>query len=181
MPPHSSHILQPLDVGCFGPLKQAYGRQIENLMRANITHITKDDFILAFAAAFQESMTESNIKGGFRGAGLVPLNAEGVLSKLNVQLRTPTPPEGAISIQAPWVSKTPNNPIEASSQSQYIKTRIAYHQNSSPSAIFEAIDHFAKGTGKMMHEVVLLRARVEVLEEANTTISKRRRAKRTRL
>lgn len=32
-----------------------------------------------------------------------------------------------------------------------------------------------------MHEVVLLRARVEVLEEANTTISKRRRAKRTRL
>jgi hypothetical protein len=26
MPPHSSHLLQPLDVGCFGPLKQAYGR-----------------------------------------------------------------------------------------------------------------------------------------------------------
>ena len=36
MPPHSSHILQPLDVGCFGPLKQAYGRQIEDLMRASI-------------------------------------------------------------------------------------------------------------------------------------------------
>ena len=26
MPPHSSHLLQPLDVGCFAPLKQAYGR-----------------------------------------------------------------------------------------------------------------------------------------------------------
>ena len=26
MPAHSSHLLQPLDVGCFGPLKQAYGR-----------------------------------------------------------------------------------------------------------------------------------------------------------
>jgi hypothetical protein len=34
MPAHSSHILQPLDVGCFGPLKQAYGRQIEKKMRA---------------------------------------------------------------------------------------------------------------------------------------------------
>ena len=32
MPPHSSHLLQPLDVGCFGPLKKAYGRQIEDLM-----------------------------------------------------------------------------------------------------------------------------------------------------
>lgn len=26
IPPHSSHLLQPLDVGCFGPLKRAYGR-----------------------------------------------------------------------------------------------------------------------------------------------------------
>ena len=24
MPPHSSHLLQPLDVGCFAPLKHAY-------------------------------------------------------------------------------------------------------------------------------------------------------------
>jgi type IV secretory pathway TraG/TraD family ATPase VirD4 len=24
-PPHSSHILQPLDVGCFSQLKRAYG------------------------------------------------------------------------------------------------------------------------------------------------------------
>ncbi|KAH4800714.1 hypothetical protein HBH61_206670 [Parastagonospora nodorum] len=26
MPPHSSHLLQPLDVGCFAPLKKAYRR-----------------------------------------------------------------------------------------------------------------------------------------------------------
>ena len=32
MPAHSSHYLQPLDVGCYGPLKQAYGRQIEHLV-----------------------------------------------------------------------------------------------------------------------------------------------------
>jgi len=25
LPPHSSHHLQPLDVGCFGPLKSIYG------------------------------------------------------------------------------------------------------------------------------------------------------------
>jgi hypothetical protein len=51
MPPHSSHILQPLDVGCFGPLKKSYGRQIEHLMRQQCTHITKEDFIPAFQAA----------------------------------------------------------------------------------------------------------------------------------
>lgn len=61
MPPYSSHILQPLDVGCFRPLKQAYGRQIEDKMRAGTSHITKEDFFLAFFAAFQESITAKNI------------------------------------------------------------------------------------------------------------------------
>jgi hypothetical protein len=29
MPPQSSHLLQPLDIGCFSPLKRAYSRQME--------------------------------------------------------------------------------------------------------------------------------------------------------
>jgi hypothetical protein len=40
MPPDSSHLLQPLDVGCFRPLKQVYGRQVEDLMRAHINHVS---------------------------------------------------------------------------------------------------------------------------------------------
>ena len=32
MPPHSSHILQPLDVSCFAPLKLSYGKQIETFV-----------------------------------------------------------------------------------------------------------------------------------------------------
>ena len=31
MPPHASHILQPLDVGCFAPLKQAYKKEIKSI------------------------------------------------------------------------------------------------------------------------------------------------------
>ena len=61
MPPHSSHLLQPLDVGCFGPLKLAYGRQIEIKMRAGRSHMTKEDFFPAFFVAFQEAMVKKNI------------------------------------------------------------------------------------------------------------------------
>ena len=92
MPAHSSHILQPLDVGCFGPLKKAYGQQIEDMMQAYITHITKDDFFPAFHAAFNIAMTESNIQGGFRGAGLLPFDPKSVISTLDLKLKTPTPP-----------------------------------------------------------------------------------------
>ena len=92
MPAHSSHILQPLDVGCFSPLKQAYGRQIEEIMRTQITYISKDDFFPAFYAAFHIAMTESNIQGGFRGAGLFLFDPERVISTLDLKLKTLTPP-----------------------------------------------------------------------------------------
>jgi hypothetical protein len=65
MPPHSSHLLQPLDVGCFSPLKTAYGRQAEDLMRNKITHITKLEFLPCFKGAFDAAITKANIQGGF--------------------------------------------------------------------------------------------------------------------
>ena len=114
MPAHSSHLLQPLDVGCFGPLKKAYGRQVEMKMKAGTTHITKEDFFPAFWAAFQQAMTPENIQGGFRGAGLVPHNSEAVLSKLDVKLKTPTPPGTSRGETNTWVSKTPTTATEAS-------------------------------------------------------------------
>ncbi|RKK17113.1 hypothetical protein BFJ66_g18036, partial [Fusarium oxysporum f. sp. cepae] len=181
MPSHSSHILQPLDVGCFGPLKQAYGRQIERKMRAGTTHISKEDFFPVFLVAFQESMTGKNIRGGFQGAGLVPLDPESVISKLDVKLRTPTPVEGVEELPAPWVSQTPHNPIEASSQSEFIKNRISRHQGSSPTSILHAVDQFAKGTQGIMHQMALLRSENQILRQENEILSRRRRAKKKRL
>jgi hypothetical protein len=181
MPPHSSHILQPLDVGCFSPLKKAYGRQIEDMMLAHITHITKDDFFPAFRNAFFATMTESNIKGGFRGAGLLPFDPESVISALDLKLKTPTPANSRPGTAQPWVSQTPNNPTEATSQTTFIKNRIARHQNSSPTSIYEAVDQFAKGTSKIMHKLALLQSEVQILRQANEELSKRRRAKKTRL
>ena len=47
--------------------------------------------------------------------------------------------------------------------------------------MLNAIDQFAKGAKAMMHEVALLRAEVSALRKANEALSKRRRAKRTRI
>ncbi|KAF2195799.1 DDE-domain-containing protein [Zopfia rhizophila CBS 207.26] len=92
MPAHSSHILQPLDVGCFSPLKRAYRRQVEKLMRNWFNYITKLEFLPAFRDVFNESITKSNVQGSFQGAGLVLFNLDEVILKLDVRLRMPTPP-----------------------------------------------------------------------------------------
>jgi hypothetical protein len=181
MPAHASHLLQPLDVGCFGPLKKAYGREIEHLIRCSITHISKADFFPAFHTAFQASITESNIRGGFRGAGLEPLDPEVVISKLDVQLRTLTPAEEVTEPSTPWVSKTPKTVLEAESQSEYLNRRIRRHQSSSPESILGALKSLSKGTKAIMHENALLRAENKDLRQANEILSRRRRQKRTRL
>jgi hypothetical protein len=181
MPVHASHLLQPLDVGCFGPLKKAYGREIENLIKRSVHHISKTEFFPAFAAAFQATMTEKNIRGAFRGAGLVPFDPESVISKLDVQLRTPTPPVEEASQAQPWTSKTPKTVLEAESQSEYLHRRIKRHQSSSPESILGALKSLAKGTKAIMHENALLRAKLREVQEANEILSRRRRAKEIRL
>jgi hypothetical protein len=54
--------------------------------------MTKIKFLSAFQQAYRETITKGNILGGFQGARLVPHDLEVVLLKLNVKLRTPTPP-----------------------------------------------------------------------------------------
>jgi hypothetical protein len=181
LPPHSSHLTQPLDVGCFSILKRAYGRQIETFVKAHINHITKAEFFLAFKAAYIQSMTVQNAQAGFRGAGLAPFDPQAVISKLDVKLRTPTPTRPPSADADPWVSQTPQNPTEALSQTVLVKDRIARHQGSSPTPIFQTVAALAKGTERLAHEVTLLSAEVRTLRAANEALSKRRRAKKARV
>jgi hypothetical protein len=97
MPAHSSHLLQPLDVGCFGPLKQLYSKEIKNLIQVHISHITKIKFFAAFKNAFIASFSEANVREGFWGTGLILFNPATVISKLDVAPRTliPTGPPTA--------------------------------------------------------------------------------------
>jgi hypothetical protein len=160
MPPHPSHLLQPLDAGCFGPLKKAYGREIEHLIRRSITHISKTEFSPAFYAAFQATMTEKNIKGAFKGARLIPLDPESVVSKLDVQLRTPTPAEEEVSQAKSWTPKTPKTILEAESHSDDIKKRLKRFKSSSLELIIRAMESNTKALKITMHRVTLLQVEV---------------------
>jgi hypothetical protein len=177
MPAHSSHLLQPLDVGCFSPMKTLYGSQIEKLMRLRINHITKLEFMPAFGQAFIATFTEQNIKAGFRGAGIVPYNPERVISCLDIRLRTPTPPPQDTN----WISKTPQNPDELKNQAEHIQSRIIQHQDSSPTPIIEALSQFAKGAQIIAHSATLLNAEVKALREANEAKKRRQRKKKRRI
>ena len=92
MPAHSSHLLQPRDVGCFAVLKRVYGRFVSDLARVGYNHIDKLDFLADYPRARAEAFQPYIIQSSFAATGLVPINPDRVLSKLNISLRTPSPP-----------------------------------------------------------------------------------------
>ncbi|KAF1923091.1 CENP-B protein, partial [Didymella exigua CBS 183.55] len=65
MPPHSSHLLQPLDVVPYSLLKRHYGDRISLLARSRIYHINKETFLPAFKVAFKRTFTLENVRAGF--------------------------------------------------------------------------------------------------------------------
>jgi hypothetical protein len=85
-----SHLLQPLNIACFAPLKRSYSNSILALAHNYIYYISKETFLLAFKAAYKYTFTKENTYAGLRGARLVLFNLDIVLLKLNVRLRTLT-------------------------------------------------------------------------------------------
>lgn len=88
--PHRLYLSQPLDVSCFASLKRVYGRQIEQLMRAELNHIDKADFLTAYSRARIEAITPNIARSGFKATGLVPYDPDRLLSKLKTQTLTPS-------------------------------------------------------------------------------------------
>ena len=76
-PPHCSHRLQPLDRSVFGPFKRSYYTQMDAWMRSHPGQTaTIYDIPGIVAEALTTASTPRNIQGGFRAAGISPLNPE---------------------------------------------------------------------------------------------------------
>ena len=90
LPAHTSHLTQPLDVGCFSPLKQYYQQAVKQVCRKGASGIAKQLFIDLYAEARSNAMTSANIAGVRSGAGLYPYNHAKVISLVNLQPTTPS-------------------------------------------------------------------------------------------
>jgi hypothetical protein len=66
MPPYLSHILQPLNVGCFAPLKRAYSKEIRVSALNYIGQINKKAFIATLREVFKKAFSKANILSSFR-------------------------------------------------------------------------------------------------------------------
>lgn len=113
LPAHASHVLQPLDVAVFGPLKQAYRKFISDLASiADSSHIGKITFLHTYNKARKEAITKLNILAGWKATGLWPVNmAKPLLNPMVTQTpETEIPTDTAISTAKEKNSSLPKTP-----------------------------------------------------------------------
>jgi hypothetical protein len=93
LPPHSTHRLQPLDVGLFSPLAKAYSQELDTIIHQSygMTSMTKRLFWCAFRKAWLKSFTPTNIISSFDKPGIWPVSPKMVA----ILQRPITPPEAS--------------------------------------------------------------------------------------
>jgi hypothetical protein len=172
MPPHSSNKLQPLDVGCFRGLKGAYSDLVKQKSSLGVSYIIKFDFFDMFATARELAFTAEPIQNSFAATGLVPYSPERVLSKLDIQLKTPTPPSSRSTNLAP---KTPYTTRQLEKQASATRKLLRGRASSSLPMVEARLDKIIKGYELALNELLLTKEEIRKYRANNEWENEKRR------
>lgn len=74
-PPHTTHKLQPLDVGIFGKLQRDWCNYAADYIDENLVEIPRTEFIRHYMHAREDSFRSNHILSAFRKTGIRPYNS----------------------------------------------------------------------------------------------------------
>jgi hypothetical protein len=74
LPPHTTHKLQPLDVGVFGPLQRAWLERCDCVVELTGLEMRREDFINEYMQVRQGSIRPSTIISAFKKSGIWPID-----------------------------------------------------------------------------------------------------------
>jgi DDE superfamily endonuclease/helix-turn-helix, Psq domain len=81
LPPHTSHILQPLDVSCYGPFERIFNNECHKLMRQTQTILTVYNVCEVACRVYTKALSSENAQSAFRRTGIFPLNKNAIPSE----------------------------------------------------------------------------------------------------
>jgi len=179
LPPHSSHLMQPLDVGIFAPLKTALAHKQAVLFRSGVRRIGKAEWLEHFIEAREKAITERNILSAWRGAGLFPENMHRILHQL-AEISSPistSPPPTMDTISTPFfLSSSPPEPAILQSKNRAFLSTPAISDLGT-----DYKTHMRRLSGiseRLQTEVVILKKQLKEVKEVHAKRKERASGKR---
>ncbi len=149
LPPHSTHRLQPLDVGLFAPLAKAYSKELNTLMHHSLglVDMTKRGFWLMFHTAWKQSFTEENIKSAFEATGIFPYEPERVLKSIRRPPTNETPSKRSFRDVATPITSRAVRKLQAAYRTSPTRDKLdlILHANVKLAAQHSVDQHMHKG------------------------------------
>jgi hypothetical protein len=180
LPSHTSHKLQPCDVGPFAPLKTAYRDQVERLNCGGVDKIGKEHFTSLYSPAREKALSKRNILAGWAATGLFPFNPERVFRHTPRPLDVTTVPEVAEVVTSTLQDEEPQTPItpvttEAlSSLHNLIKQDTSGPHDQSTQRMQRHVQKLASAAKISFAECALLRDQNQLLSDINKEAKVRR-------
>ena len=89
LPPHTTHLSQPLDKGVFAPLKIEWKKTVQDFISKNPGRdITRYDFSSLFKKAWNKAMSLPNLEAAFRVTGVCPFNRNAISLPSEEEMKT---------------------------------------------------------------------------------------------
>jgi hypothetical protein len=118
---------------------------------------TKRPFYQPLNQLIRRCLFKRTFAQGFKALSLVPFKLDAVLSKLDVQLRTPTPPAPDAVV---WQAQTLRNTRKIEAQSMLIRNCMQSYQESPASSLDEHVKQLSKGAQQIAHNMVLVQKEI---------------------
>ncbi|KAJ4466958.1 hypothetical protein C8R41DRAFT_925924 [Lentinula lateritia] len=110
------HRLQPLDVGCFGPLQTAWFNRCDEILAETGVSMDLRDVVKEYMAVRDLSFKESTIKTAWRKSGINPLNPE-IFSEADFAPSIAS--STRMQLPASYPTRLPRGPDVASSDAEF--------------------------------------------------------------
>ena len=124
LPPHATHLLQPLDNGTLSSLKANWMQECQQFYTKNPGKVvTRRNFMQIFQPAWVKGMAMSNVIGCVRAAGVYPVDRRVVL----MQLETPgNPPSLKPTPFVPFCTPRRNTSIKSPPHTPFSRVEMEY-------------------------------------------------------
>ncbi|GFN21530.1 hepatocellular carcinoma down-regulated mitochondrial carrier protein [Aspergillus tubingensis] len=101
IPPRTSHLLHPLDVGTLSKFTNIYTDELRNALQTGNLRISKDAFVPLWWVSRQDVMDPANIFTGWRNSGIWPVSKGIVYKRAGFDLPEARPFPNVTQLDAP--------------------------------------------------------------------------------
>ena len=184
LPPHTSHVLQPLDVSVFSPLKRALAAETDKASHLDSGRIRRVEWTEMYIRARETALTSSNILSGWRATGLQPLSPIVVLDKrATTPIRQPSLPQTpgqSSNLDLSLLCSSPPDGTELRTANAVLNSELR-KASSLASPIKRYTERMTRAFETTQSENVTLRKRLAEQEELLRTRKARKKGKRVAL